>query len=226
MKTTLIKWLKRAVLVLTIPAFVLANLGTAHAELPRTQPSNIGLCAYFNDVPENYRYCEAIEWAKGEGIFKGYEDGSFRPEKSISRAEVLKMIFEALDIKTLEKGNLWFSDVDDSDWFVKYLNSAVSLGVVNGYSDGTFKGNREVSRVEALVMFLNTVTAKDGIILQTDLVGDPYLDTPYSESTAWYYEYVRFAKKYELTDNEYMFRPQTAMTRAEMADMLYRFSQL
>jgi len=197
------------------------------SNVPRKQQSQVGLCGYFNDVYENYVYCEAIEWARGEGVFKGYEDGSFRPDRPISRVEALKMIFEALDFKVLDANGsqLRFSDVGKNEWYNSYLKTALSLGVINGYPDGTFKPHNAVSRVEALVMLLNGAEAKDGIILATNQAG-AYLDTPYVEDTKWYYSYARFAQAYDLTDNEYFLYPAEYLTRAEMADMLYRYSQL
>lgn len=183
------------------------------------------MCAGFTDLKVDYSYCEAIEWAVGEGIFEGYNDGNFKPTQAINRVEALKVIFNALNVNLLEsKGeSLGFSDTDRYAWYATYLKTAVSLGVINGYPDGTFKPAQSVNRAEALVMFLNTAEVKDGIIVPTNNYSQPYYDTPNNKNTKWYLSQAWFAKANSLTDNDYYFYPAENMTRGEMADMLYRY---
>ncbi len=183
------------------------------------------MCAGFADLKVDYSYCEAIEWAVGEGIFEGYNDGNFKPSQAINRVEALKVIFKALHVNLLDSHgeSLGFTDTDRYEWYATYLKTAVSLGVINGYPDGTFKPGQDVKRAEALVMFLNTAKAKDGIIIPSNNYAQPYYDTPNNKDTKWYISYAWFAKSYSLTDNDYYFYPAEKMTRGEMADMLYRY---
>ncbi|MBT7736821.1 hypothetical protein HN709_03970 [Candidatus Peregrinibacteria bacterium] len=184
-------------------------------------------CGSFVDVSENNAYCKAIEWAEKEGIVKGYGDDTFRPNQGINRAEALKVIMEALDVNSLEytSGSFGFWDVNQYDWYAGYLQSALSLGIVQGYSDGSFKPFAQVNRIEALKMLLETARAKDGITIATSLYGSPYLDTPNTDGNRWYISYAWFAKQYQLTDNDNYFYPGSVMTRGQMADMLYRYHQ-
>ena len=182
------------------------------------------LCSNFVDVQDDYVYCEAIEWAVTEGIFKGYNDATFKPDQALQRSEALKVILEALDVKTVDGGGqTGFTDVSSNDWFVSYLKTALNLGIVHGYNDGTFKPTKPVIRAEALVMLLNTAKAKDGVIIPSNSYGQPYFDIPMNADSSWYISYTWFAKTYSLNDNENYFYPTQNMTRGQMADMLYRY---
>ena len=130
-----------------------------------------------------------------------------------------------MGVKTLSSSgeNLGFPDVDRYGWYMPYLKSALSLGIVSGYPDGTFRPDNQVNRIEALVMMLNTGKVKYGLIIPTNTYGAPYYDTPNEESTKWYLSYAWFAQSYDLTDNDTYLFPDSSMTRAEMADMLYRY---
>ena len=185
------------------------------------------LCSNFIDVDQDYRYCEAIEWAIGRGIFQGYNDGTFKPDAPIKRAEALKVILESLDLRLAASGSdtFGFYDVYESDWYLPYLKTALQLGIVKGYADGSFKPNKPVNRVEALVILLNAAEVKDDIIIPTNVYGQPYFDTPDNAETNWYQSYVWFARTYDLNDNENYFYPAQNMTRGQMADLLYRYEK-
>ncbi|MFA5948027.1 MAG: S-layer homology domain-containing protein [Candidatus Gracilibacteria bacterium] len=182
------------------------------------------LCGGFKDVEDSFKYCEAIQWAKDNDIFKGYEDGNFKPNQPISRVEVLKVILEALDVNTVASSgdNFGFPDVARYEWYTPYLKTALLLGIVRGYTDGTFKPGRSVTRAEAIKILLETGRAKNNVIIPTAPFVQPYYDTPVNE---WYLNYVWMAKDYDLTDAGSYFYPNSPMTRGEVADMLYRYHQ-
>lgn len=182
-------------------------------------------CGSFDDVDANYKYCDAIAWAQNEGIFSGYNDGNFRPNSAINRVEALKVILEAMDVNLLDAygQHLGFSDTNPNTWYAPYLKTATSLGIVNGYNDGTFRPNATISRIESLKIILEAGRVKHDIIIPTNVYGQPYYDTPNTGSSKWYLSYAYFAKEFNLSDNEFYFYPQSNMTRGEMADMLYRY---
>lgn len=89
----------------------------------------------------------AIEALRDRGVLEGYDDGSFRPESTINRAEFLKIILEA-------RGNASYSGSDcfpdvGSEWFAPYVCTAKSESIISGYPDGTFKPEQPVTFVEA-----------------------------------------------------------------------------
>lgn len=106
----------------------------------------------FNDHKDHI-YEEAIEYLYDAGIIDGYPDGTFKPDKTINRAELLKIIIESNynenDYASYEDISC-FPDVAGNLWFSKYVCYAKSRGIVEGYPDGTFKSAREVNLIESL----------------------------------------------------------------------------
>jgi len=181
-------------------------------------------CGSFTDMVSSEQYCEAVKWASDTGIFTGYNDGSFKPYKSLTRAEALKVILESqnVQIENAKGQNLGFYDVNSYDWYTSYLKTALDLGIVHGYNDGSFRPNQTISRVEALAMLLNTAEVASNVVVPTNTYGQPYYDTLNNKNTKWYMSYVWFAKENNLTSSDSYFYPDSNMTRGEMADMLQR----
>ena len=76
------------------------------------------------------------------GIVKGYPDGSYKPENIVTRAEMAVIVISALGLKDYAVGTSSFKDMAGYDWAQGYVAYAQSLGVINGYPDGTFKPAR------------------------------------------------------------------------------------
>ncbi len=180
-------------------------------------------CADFYDVSESYSYCAAIEWAKKEGIFEGYIDGSFQPNRAISRVEALKVIIETLNINTITSSGRYFPDTPSNAWYQNYIVTGINLGVIEGYPDGLFRPNNTVIRAEALAMLLRTGESQGDITIPLYSSGKPYVDTPNQSDTKWYLKYAWFARNNDLTPSTQYFYPSDYMSRGEMADMLYRY---
>jgi|GEM_PF-995545 hypothetical protein len=106
----------------------------------------------FTDVHTGHRNIESISFVKNEGIVKGYDDGSFKPDQLINRAEFTKIIVTANyainAIDTCKSDDL-FSDISQSDWFVDFVCIAKKDGVIDGYPDGTFRPEALVNLAEA-----------------------------------------------------------------------------
>lgn len=80
----------------------------------------------------------------------GYADGTFGPERNMTRAEVTTM-FARLLTEQIEVDKTYsntFSDVPDTYWAARYINFAATRGWVTGYSDGTFKPENPITRAE------------------------------------------------------------------------------
>lgn len=80
-------------------------------------------------------------------IVKGYEDGSFKPNNPITRAEFATM---ASQFDKLSGGSLNFTDVNTSHWAYSYIASAYNKGWISGYPDGSFKPEKSISREEVV----------------------------------------------------------------------------
>lgn len=93
----------------------------------------------YSDVASTASYADAVNLLSNLGIITGYEDGTFKPENTVTRAEAATMMVRMLGLADgVEKGNTQFTDVDANHWASGYINVAVNNGIVNGMGDGTF----------------------------------------------------------------------------------------
>ncbi len=101
----------------------------------------------FPDVKKNAWYYQAVTRLTGMNIFSGYLDGTFQPDRPITRGE-----FAAVSVKFANliepDEEINFSDVDKDDWYYSWVKLAAYYGWVGGYPDGTFRPNEYISRVE------------------------------------------------------------------------------
>jgi len=149
---------------------------------------------------------------------KGYDDGSFGPEKSITRAETAQMIYNLLSKETIEKygsnnAAAKFSDVNASAWYNVAVSTLVSTGAISGYTDNTFKPNQQITRAE----FVKMVMSIAGISASAT---PSFSDTA---TNAWYSPAVGTAQKAGYVEGSGgAFRPTDNMTRAEAVTFLNR----
>ncbi|MBE7010486.1 MAG: S-layer homology domain-containing protein [Ruminococcaceae bacterium] len=111
--------------------------------------------AQFSDVAESYQYYEAIQSLVARGVINGYEDGTFKPEATITRAEFCKMVIYALGLTNLVANagtDTGFPDVAAEHWAAGTIKLAANMGIVNGYDDGTFKPQENVTYEQAVKM--------------------------------------------------------------------------
>lgn len=105
---------------------------------------------HYYDVAFNDWYNNAISTMTYAGIITGYEDGSFRPNDPITRAEFVTIVSRVVTAKSLQESS--FVDVSDKDWFKPYVDNAVSLGIITGYEDGAFRPNEKITRAEVMAI--------------------------------------------------------------------------
>ncbi len=153
-------------------AFGFAIIGSAHAM------SMSG----FVDVDANTEFQTAIEYIQDKGLVQGYADGSYRPESTINRYDFTKIIvgarYSEAEIMDCDVNAYSFPDVPTDQWFSPYVCTAKKNGIVNGYADGTFGGQNNVSHPEALKIVLETFA-----IPTTEEAGDTWYD-PYLRAAA------------------------------------------
>lgn len=96
-----------------------------------------------------------IEKAITAGIVSGYQDGSFRPNSPVNRAEFSHMINATLGNNAT--ASLSFKDVSSKEWYYNDISKAVAAGYVSGYSDNTFRPEQRITRQEAAVMLSRVI---------------------------------------------------------------------
>lgn len=138
------------------------------------------------DIPQNTWYGRALMNLDLLGIVKGYEDGTFRPNQPVSRAEFVVLLSR---IHELEAGEKSFPDVPKTHWAYDAIAAAGAAGWINGYEDGTFRPNQSVKRIEAVKMINNMLgwsCDRDFVDNETHLSGFEFEDL---ERGSWeYYE--------------------------------------
>ncbi|MED1863937.1 Ig-like domain-containing protein [Fictibacillus nanhaiensis] len=105
-----------------------------------------GTPSTFSDVPSNYWAANAIGAIQANNIMSGYNNGTFKPNAPITRAEIASIIERAYDLKG-EK-TISFTDVKATHWAYKPISVLVYNNLTSGFSDNTFRPNAELSRAE------------------------------------------------------------------------------
>lgn len=139
--------------------FFLPNSNVTRAEavqmfysLLRNQPAEK---KSFTDTASGW-YKEAVESVAGLGVVGGYEDGTFRPNNKITRAEFVTI---AVGFDSITQTESEFTDVPSTSWAAPYIATAAAKGWVSGYEDGTFRPNDNITRAEA-VSILNKLLGR------------------------------------------------------------------
>jgi len=173
----------------------------------------------FTDVPGNHIYAKAITYLRDTGIVSGYKDGSFKPNNTLNRAEAVKLILEANDIR-LENAENKFTDIKTSDWFAKYVNTAAKKGIIKGYNDGSFKPGNTITLAEFLKIAVETAKFKTSTVSK-----NPYPDVI---KNTWFAKYFQFAKQQKLlrVKKGGLVIPNNAIDRGEAANIIYLLSQI
>ena len=106
-----------------------------------------------SDIAGHWAESVITQW-QSKGLIQGYEDGTFKPGNTITRAEFVTLMNNAKGFWS--EGSINFSDVKNGSWFYSAVARAVAAGYVKGYSDGSFKPNNTITRAEAAMMIANT----------------------------------------------------------------------
>ncbi|CAK4852139.1 unnamed protein product [Aphanomyces euteiches] len=102
-----------------------------------------------SDIKSHWAETQITAWVD-KGIIKGYEDGSFKPDNTITRAEFMALINRSFGFT--EVAAISFSDVAASNWAYAEAAKAVKAGYITGYADGTIGASKAISRQEVAVI--------------------------------------------------------------------------
>ncbi len=156
-----------------------------------------------------------------EAYIVGYDDGTFRPDNDMSRAEAAAIFARLISEQKGEKisGKSSFKDVDNNEWYTEYLGYLAKYDIINGYSDGTFKPDNSVTRAEFVAMavryyeLFNDVTKTGYTVEYVDVEKDywAYNDVAYAKHIGWLNGYA-----------DGTFRGDNNITRAEVVTVVNR----
>ncbi len=193
-----------------------------------TNENNITLMIYnkaFTDM-NNHWAKETVDIISSHEIINGYTDGSFKPNKEISRAEFVKILVSSIyteeEILSYTNKNV-FNDVPPEFWAAPYINIASQRGWISGYN-GSFSPNQLITReqmVAILIRALEDIEANN-LNNQAEVDLSAYKDT--EKISAWAYEAMKKAVGNGIIQgNNNELQPLKNATRAEAATILYRY---
>ncbi len=141
----------------------------------------------YSDVAKTAWYNNAVSTMSNAGIVSGYPDGTFCPDKPITRAEFATIAARFSEV--VYNGGNSFTDVTENHWASRYIALAEYLGWINGYPDGTFKPDQAITRAEAMTLINRVLErAVEEEHMLPDMV--TWVD---NLPSAWYYEAVQEA---------------------------------
>lgn len=173
----------------------------------------VGYAADFSDVKSDNSYYQPITVLSALGIINGYEDGTFGPDRDVTRAEFATMLMRAMasaGLGSSDPAGTPFTDLNDANWAISDVRTAYDLGIINGMTETTFEPNNNVTYEQALKMIVCALNyGEQANVVQASAQGMP-----------WYYGYIQTARSLGLTDNVTVIETQPAK-RKEIAQMIY-----
>lgn len=163
--------------------------------------STVTQAATFNDI-DGLDCLPAVESLHHIGIVNGVTLNQYAPHKKVTRAELSKMIVSALAEETSNKKS--FTDIK-GHWGEAYIEQAAGLGILNGYTDGTFRPDKEVSYAEAIAILLRSI-------------GYTNLD---SVSGNWYDNYIAKTEENLINEGIEKINPVAIADRQDIAILLW-----
>ena len=181
--------------------------------------TSVALAQTFNDVSSNAWYFDYVEQLVDDGVIDAADN--YNPAEALNRAQLAKIAITAIDgLAGYEApATPTFDDVPADAWFYDYVEAAVQLGIVSGYTDasgnltGLYGPGDTVNRAAATKILVNAFS------VPTDL--DPASSFPDVTSDAWFHDYVVTAYNQSIVDgydNGY-FGPADPVTRAQIAKL-------
>ncbi len=154
-----------------------------------------------------YRYKLEVQELKDDGVIDGYADGTFHPRETINRAELLKIVFKGKsDVVPVHRR--CFRDVNPDAWYAPYVCAAKQRGIIQGYSDNSFRPGEPVNFAEAIKMVINAY----GEEVQEGTGAD------------WYKPYGELLETQQVLP-QHSYIPWSAISRERAADLIWRVLQ-
>lgn len=169
--------------------------------------------ASFSDVSDTDYYASAASLLKEFSVLDGYPDGTFKPQNSITRAEMAAIVCRLIakdEEASLLAGETEFLDVASDNWATGYINYASSTGIINGDGDGNFRPGDQVKYEEAIKMVVCALGYGE------DVEPDP---------EDWSAGYIKLAEDKGITKN-LIGQKGVAATRGDIAVMAYNGANL
>lgn len=161
----------------------------------------------FPDVESTASYAQAVQELSALDVISGYDDGTFGPDKLVTRAEITKMIVDALAERSSAEASTEstkFADVSADHWAKGYINQGVANGFIAGMSDTEFDPDANVTYVQAQKMLVSAIG----------------YETYAQAQGGWPIGYKTYAASLDITKGISGITDSTELTRAQVAQMI------
>lgn len=161
----------------------------------------------FPDVESTASYAQAVQELSALDVISGYDDGTFGPDKLVTRAEITKMIVDALAERSSAEASTEstkFADVSADHWAKGYINQGVADGFIAGMSDTEFDPDANVTYVQAQKMLVSAIG----------------YETFAQAQGGWPTGYKTYAASLDITKGISGIKDSTELTRAQVAQMI------
>ena len=161
----------------------------------------------FPDVESTASYAQAVQELSALDVISGYDDGTFGPDKLVTRAEITKMIVDALAERSSAEASTEstkFADVSADHWAKGYINQGVANGFIAGMSDTEFDPDANVTYVQAQKMLVSAIG----------------YETYAQAKGGWPTGYKTYAASLDITKGISGITDSTELTRAQVAQMI------
>lgn len=152
-----------------------------------------------------------VKYLIDKKVLTGYEDGTFKPGNTITRAEiavaVAKMTNRTSDLEAMAKKNT-FSDLSGYDWAKAYINALVDAGLLKGKSAATFAPSSNITYAELITVLVRT---NSGAASEIESVG------------TWPNNYIQYVQMYNILGDVSITDWNAPATRGDTAKLIYRF---
>jgi len=177
----------------------------------------------FRDVFSSYWAYDQINACVDANVVKGYPDGTYQPEWTVTRDQMAVYISRALVIPTGDAGipdpepPPSFSDVPADHWAYKWIEYAVSQNVVKGYDDGTYQPGQTVDRGQMAVYVARAMVAPTGDAAIPDPM--PPATFPDVPDSYWAYKHIEYCVEQGVVRgyDDGLYHPEIVVTRDQMA---------
>lgn len=186
-----------------------------------TITKNDGSKVVLSDISNSFAKAY-IEKLAAAWIVSWYEDGSFKPEKTASRAEYLKIVLRSfnIDYSNADTSKLTFSDVPKNSWMAKVVVKAAELKMIDS-KNKLFRPNAQISRAEAMKMLISAswLTVNENAVSE------------FNDVKGWAVKYIQKAKELWIVNGQtinwkVLFRPADNITRAEVSKIVVKTMEL
>lgn len=173
---------------------------------------------HFKDMKTHWARKE-VEFLGELGIITGDENGNFRPDDRITRAEFAALTARTIGLSEIPYENSFY-DVMSDDWYSGWVQTCRSSNLMNGY-DGLFSPQRDITREEIAKTVVSAYNLKSGDQLEK---GKSLYFNDIDQISSWAYDYIAEAADKGFVDGvtDELFMPKREATRAEAAVMLKR----